>query len=124
MAGSLEGITVLVVEDDFLVSLLFDDMLKQAGCTVLGPVPRLADALRAAGNTDCDVALLDINLAGEYVYPVASVLSGRNVPFIFVTGYANSIPQEFAGTPRLGKPFTAAQLQRMLLHAVERSAGG
>jgi two-component SAPR family response regulator len=123
-ARSLAGIRVLVVEDDFLVSLLFDDILTSAGYTVLGPVPRLADALATAAKEGCDAAVLDVNLAGEWVYPVAAVLSGRNVPFIFVTGYGDgAIPPEYAGRPRLAKPFTADQLSRALAKVVERPTG-
>jgi two-component SAPR family response regulator len=118
MAKSLEGVRVLVVEDDFLVSLLLDDMLSADGGTVLGPVARLADALAAATSADCDVAVLDINLAGERVDPVAAVLADRNSPFVFVTGYGNGVPHEFSGRPRLGKPFTREQLRRALRRAI------
>src|SRR5215469_9691180 len=100
MAQPLEGVRVLVVEDDFLVSLLFEDVLTSAGCVVLGPVPRLADALDAAAKEHCDVAVLDVNLAGEWVYPVAAVLVGKNVPIVFVTGYgSDTIPREYSGQP-------------------------
>jgi two-component SAPR family response regulator len=122
MAQSLEGVRVLVVEDDFLVSLLVEDVLKSAGCVVLGPVPRLADALDAAANTCCDVALLDINLGGKWVYPVAGVLFARGVPFIFVTGYGgDAIPHQYAGQPRIAKPFSAEQLSRAVSSAIESS---
>jgi two-component SAPR family response regulator len=120
MAQSLEGVRVLVVEDDFLVSLLFEDVLTSAGCVVLGPVPRLADALDVAAKERCDVAVLDVNLGGEWVYPVAAVLFGRNVPFIFVTGYGHdAIPREYAEQPRIGKPFSAEQLSRALSRAMQ-----
>jgi two-component SAPR family response regulator len=120
MAQSLlDGVRVLVVEDDFLVSLLFEDLLRSAGCVVLGPVPRFADAVDAAAKVRCDVAVLDVDLAGERVYPVAAVLFGRNVPFIFVTGCGyDAIPPEFAGQPRIAKPFSAEQLSRALSKAV------
>jgi two-component SAPR family response regulator len=124
MAGPLEGVRVLVVEDDFLVSLLFDDMLSADGGTVLGPVSCLADALAAAKSADCDVAVLDINLAGERVDPVATVLAQRNVPFVFVTGYGDGVPGEHSGRPRLGKPFTRDQLRRALRLAIGRRAEG
>ena len=111
MARFLDGCRVLVVEDDYLIAQLFDEMLKSAGCVVLGPVPRLAEALDVAARERCDVAVLDINLGGERVYPVAEILSGRNVPFIFVTGYAaDAMPLEYAEQPRIAKPFRAAKL--------------
>ena len=121
MARLLEGVRVLVVEDDFLVSLFFEDVLQSAGCVVLGPVPRLADALDVAAKQHCDVAVLDVNLAGEWVYPVAAVLSGRNVPVIFVTGYGDdAMPHEYAGQPRIAKPFSAEQLSGAISSGLRR----
>jgi two-component SAPR family response regulator len=121
MAQPLDGVRVLVVEDDFLVSLLLADILAAAGCVVLGPVPRLADAVHAATKEQCDVAVLDINLAGEWVFPAAAILSERNVPLIFVTGHgSDAIPQEYAGKPRIAKPFSAGQLSRAISRAVGR----
>jgi DNA-binding NtrC family response regulator len=120
MARALEGVKVLVVEDDFLLAVLFEDMLASAGCIVVGPVPRLADALTAAADGSCDVAVLDVNLAGELVYPVAALLAERNVPFIFVTGYGyGAIPREYAGQLRIAKPFTAQQLSSTLMRLFE-----
>jgi hypothetical protein len=70
-----------------------------------------------------DAAVLDINLAGERVYPVAALLAKRNVPFMFVTGYGyDAIPREYSGQPRLVKPFTAAQLNSALAKLVGPSA--
>ena len=87
MTDVLQGIKVLVVEDEYLVASLIENMLQFAGCVVCGPIPRLAPALEAADTEACDVAVLDINLAGQWVYPVAETLARRNVPFVFVTGY-------------------------------------
>ena len=119
-ARSLEGLRVLVVEDDFLISLLLDEMLTTAGCVVVGPLPRLADALEAAANESCDAAVLDVNLGGERVYPVAAILAERRVPFIFVTGYSGDVlPCEYAGQPCIAKPFRAAQLLAALSNLIE-----
>src|SRR5262249_985069 len=122
MARSLDGVRVLVVEDDFFVSLLFEDILTAAGCVVLGPVQRLADALDVAAKEECDVAVLDVNLAGERVYPVAAILSGKNVPVIFVTGYGyDAIPSEYAEQLRIAKPFSAKQLNGAISRAIGRA---
>jgi DNA-binding response OmpR family regulator len=111
MTEALEGVKVLVVEDEYLVATLMEDMLESAGCVVAGPIPRLAQALDAASSEACDVALLDVNLAGERVYPVAEILARRHVPFVFVTGYgANTLPVEYAERPRICKPFRIAEL--------------
>jgi len=109
MTAALEGVKVLVVEDEYLVAALMEDMLESAGCVVAGPIPRLAQALDAASSEACDVAVLDVNLAGERVYPVADILAQRNVPFVFVTGYG-VLPGEYANRPRLCKPFKMTEL--------------
>ena len=109
MIEALQGVKVLVVEDEYLVAALMEDILESAGCVVAGPIPRLAQALDAANSETCDVAVLDVNLAGERVYPVADILAQRNVPFVFVTGYG-VLPGEYANRPRLCKPFKMADL--------------
>lgn len=111
MTASLQGARVLVVEDEYLVASLIEDMLESAGCVVAGPIPRLAQAVYAAESEACDAAVLDVNLAGERVFPVADILSRRQVPFVLVTGYGgNTLPPEYAACPRLHKPFRLAEL--------------
>jgi DNA-binding response OmpR family regulator len=78
---------VLVVEDEILVALLVEDMLADAGCVVVGPFSRVPQALAAAKTEPIDIALLDVNVAGEMVFPVAHALEERGIPFLFVTGY-------------------------------------
>jgi DNA-binding response OmpR family regulator len=109
MTASLEGIRVLLVEDEYLVASLIEEILEIAGCIVTGPIPRLAQAVDAADREACDAAVLDVNLAGERIYPVADILSRRNIPFVFVTGYG-ALPGEYANRPRLCKPFKMADL--------------
>lgn len=112
----LTGLTIMVVEDEFLVANLIEHMLEDAGCAVSGPFPRLAEAVDGAEHEPCDAAVLDVNLAGERIYPVAEILSQRNIPFLFVTGYDGvSMPSEYAGRPHLRKPFKSAEL----LHALK-----
>jgi DNA-binding response OmpR family regulator len=109
MTASLEGVRVLLVEDEYLVASLIEEILEIAGCIVTGPIPRLAQALDAADRETCDAAVLDVNLAGERIYPVADILSRRSIPFVFVTGYG-ALPGEYANRPRLCKPFKMADL--------------
>src|SRR5215469_16898701 len=117
MTAALEGVRVLVVEDEYLVAILIQEMLESAGCVVSGPIPRLPEALDAVDHDGYDVAVLDVNLAGERIDPVAEALSRRNVPFLFVTGYgAGVLSDEFAERPRLCKPFKMADL----LHTLSR----
>jgi CheY-like chemotaxis protein len=119
MNTALDGCKVLVVEDEYLIASLIEQMLESAGCVVSGPVSRLAEAVEAACNIDCDAALLDINLAGERVFPVADLLSQRGVPFVFLTGYArDTLPAEYAGRPCLCKPFKSSDLFHAIADAV------
>src|SRR5262249_28020617 len=106
MTAALNGVRGLVVEDEYLFAILIEEILESAGCIVMGPIPRLREALDAVDHNDYDAAVLDVNLAGERINPVADALSERNVPFLFVTGYgANSLPDEYAERPHVCKPF-------------------
>jgi DNA-binding response OmpR family regulator len=111
MTAPLEGARVLVVEDEYLVAVLIQDMLESAGCVVTGPIPRLAEALDAVDRDSYDAAVLDINLGGERIDPVAAALSRLNVPFVFVTGYGTGgLPGGYTERPRICKPFRMADL--------------
>jgi DNA-binding response OmpR family regulator len=106
-----ESPRILVVEDDYLIASLLADVLEAAGWQVIGPVGQLTEAVDTATHAGFDVAVLDVNLGGEAVYPVAAVLDERNVPFVFLTGYgADTLMQPFCERPRLGKPFKIDQL--------------
>ena len=113
--GDLQGLRVLVVEDEFLVSMDIQLMLDQLGCEVVGPCGDLASALRAAEARTLDVALLDINIRGELVTPVADALAARAVPFVFCTGYRlDQLAARYPTIPRLMKPFQIADLDGAL----------
>jgi CheY-like chemotaxis protein len=117
--AELVGLRVLVVEDEAPVALMIEDMLEEAGCTIAGSVARLADALKIAATVEIDLALLDVNLAGQSVFPVADILRGRRIPLVFSTGYgARGLPSQYAGFPVLGKPFSANQLRQTIATAV------
>jgi DNA-binding response OmpR family regulator len=115
MTAALEGIRVLIVEDEFLVATLIEDTLSSAGCVVSGAIPRVADALDAVDRRTYDAAVLDVNLGGDRIDPVADALSRRNIPFAFVTGCgAGALPGGYADRPRLCKPFKMAELLGIL----------
>lgn len=121
MTAALEGTRVLIVEDEFLVATLIEDMLESAGCVVSGPIPRVAEALDAVDHETYDAAVLDVNLGGDRIDPVARALSRRNVPFVFVTGYSiGNLPREYAERPRLCKPFKMADLLGTLSSLLKR----
>lgn len=106
---------LLLVEDEALVGMMMRDALDDIGFDVTGPVGSLADARIAAMADGIDGAVLDINLAGEMVFPVADLLRARGVPFIFVTGYdPESIDPKFAGIPVLQKPMSRDALEQVL----------
>ncbi|MDA8231184.1 MAG: response regulator [Magnetospirillum sp.] len=113
--------TVMVVEDEFLVAASLEMTLQGAGYSVLEPIPSVEEALEAVTTRQpADLALLDVNLAGHRVYPVADALSSRHVPFIFLTGCdEDDLPSRFAGAPLLVKPFSPEKL----LHAISQTLG-
>lgn len=119
--STLSGRRILVVEDELMIAMLIDDLLRDAGCEVVGPMPRLAPALQAAGSeAGLDGALLDINLAGELVSPVADRLAERGVPFVFLTGYGwHMLPERFHSRPLVTKPCR----QDLLLTALAKAIG-
>jgi len=109
---------VLVVEDESLVALDIENMLEEMGCKVVASVPRLVKALDLASRLDFDLAVLDINLAGEVVYPLAFRLAARGIPFLFSTGYSTStLPPELRDRPILKKPMMLASLKRAVAMA-------
>lgn len=111
----LAGTRVLVVEDEGAIALLIEEMLEEFGCEVVASVARLATACEIAGAVQVDLAILDVNLAGERVFPVADILRGRQIPFLFSTGYgASGLPAEYAGCPVLHKPFSESELQQKM----------
>ena len=106
---------VLVAEDEFLVYLALEDDLRANGYEVLGPFTTLAGTLDAVTHERIDLALLDINLGGEMIFPVADELLARKVPFIFLSGYSSgAVPESYRGFPRLEKPYDPARLMGAL----------
>jgi CheY-like chemotaxis protein len=113
---TLVGRRILVVEDEFLISLATADLLESWGCIVVGPAAGLAAALRIARVEPLDAAILDINLAGQLVWPVAEELQRRNLPFLYLSAYADPgiVPQHISGIVHLTKPLNELHLQRAL----------
>jgi PAS domain S-box-containing protein len=100
------GSRILVVEDEALIAMDIAATLEQAGCTVVGPAPTLAEAMRLADVERLDAAVLDRNLGGDSSAPVARRLRDRGIPFAVVSGYADAgLPPDLADVPRLAKPF-------------------
>ena len=105
---ALEGLRVLLVEDEMLVCMDIEDMLAELGCTVVGPAARVDQALELIQHEPVDMAVLDVNLGTERSYPLADQLRARGVPFLLSTGYAE-VEHEYRDHLRLQKPFSQHQ---------------
>jgi len=117
--NDLQGRRVLVVEDESMVAMLLEDNLADIGCEVVDVAFRLNEALDKANSASFDIAILDVNLNGDYTFPVAAALRQRGMPFVFATGYdASSLPGAFRGTPVLRKPFQRRDLEQALRAAL------
>jgi two-component SAPR family response regulator len=99
---------------------MMKDILSELGFSVVGPFSRLAEAMVAAVHDEIDAGIIDVNLGGEFVYPVADVLRARNIPFVFVTGYGvESIDARFSYVPIVKKPVQRQVLQRIFVPSAE-----
>lgn len=98
---------ILIVEDSPLLAMELQEMVEDCACAVLGPASKLADALAAVRNGEIDGAILDVNIGGEAIWPVAEALAARDVPFFFTTGYDDSVtPEPFRDHFWAFKPLT------------------
>jgi CheY-like chemotaxis protein len=98
-----------------MVSMLIEDMLSDLGCTVVGPASRLDEAMQLAREAKLDCAVLDVNLGGQPIFPLADLLREMGAPFAFATGYGDAGLREVdRGSPVLQKPFRESDLARVL----------
>lgn len=105
----------LVVEDEVLVGMLIEDMLRDLGYEIAGLSTHLDQAVTLARTATFDVALLDINLNGRHSFPVADAVRARGLPFLFATGYGSHIVLEpYRDAPILQKPFSLDELRAAL----------
>ena len=118
-SAALAGLKVLVVEDETIVAMLLEQMLEELGCTVAGVAGQVSAATELAQTIDADIAILDMNLGGQRVDPVAEALAARDVPFVFASGYGeDGLAPQFRGRPVLPKPFRLDQLKAALIKIV------
>jgi CheY-like chemotaxis protein len=117
----LAGLRLLVVEDEMLVALALEEMLGDFGCVVVDVAGTVDRGLALADKLALDGAILDINLGGEKVFPVAERLAERGVPFVFCTAYGTAaLPPSFAKAPTLAKPYDAHRLRKFLISGLTR----
>ncbi|MGH6956540.1 MAG: response regulator [Caulobacteraceae bacterium] len=125
-ANALNGLRLLVVEDEALVAMELEDMLGGMGCVVVDVAGTVSRGLALAGDeaVPLDGAILDVNLGGEQVFPVAERLASRGVPFVFCTGYGHlGLAGPFARVPTLAKPYNERQLRDLLVSALAEGRG-
>jgi CheY-like chemotaxis protein len=120
--GRFDELQILIVEDNYFVAAAVAQRIEDQGARVVGPVATVQSALELVEKhgSELDGASLDINLAGELIFPVADALLARDIPLIFSTGYdLRVIPEMYRDIPRCEKPVNAETLARELL---ERAA--
>ncbi len=120
---TLDGVRVLIVEDNFIVADSLKSLITAYGGTVVAMVPSVAGALSLLASAPIDVAILDVHLSGGSVEPLADRLVKDRVPFFFITGYGDDsvLPERLRGWPRLDKPVETDRLLATLGRVLGRS---
>jgi CheY-like chemotaxis protein len=116
-----QRLRILLVEDEFIIAAMAEDMLSELGATVIGPAHTIAIALHLAKTDAIDAAVLDVNMDGEHIAPVAEVLNARGIPFIFATGYGECALDCAQKASILDKPYTQETLADALARALNVS---
>ena len=118
---TLDGATVLILEDEPIIGLALEDILQRQGAHVLF-ASGIEEACALVARERIDSAILDVNVHGVQSYPVASTLASKAVPFVFATGYGDrQHPAEFAGIPTISKPYSAEDIRRALTETASGS---
>lgn len=111
--------SILIVEDEPLISMMLEDFVQSLGHSVAAICETVGDALAAIEGNSFDMAILDVNLKGESVWPVATKLREKNVPFVIATGgHVDPPPAEFANAPLIEKPYTVDRVTPAIEAAV------
>ncbi|GFE63960.1 response regulator [Litoreibacter roseus] len=116
---------ILLVEDQFLLALSFQDILEDCGATVVGPFQSVSTALEGISSVSeqLDLALLDVDLSGKSSFPVAQRLTELDIPFLFATGFGRRALAEYPSIPILEKPFTDDELFDALVAILPEPVG-
>jgi CheY-like chemotaxis protein len=113
----LAGLRILVVEDEVLVAMMLADMIEELGAVPVGPAHSVAAGLSLADKAEFDVAILDVNLRGEAVDPVAARLVARGLPFLFASGYGTVPRPGWPGVEMIDKPYCLESVEGALTRA-------
>ena len=118
-----QGGSVFLVEDEVMIRMMVADMLEELGYSIAAEAGDISEAIRLAQSTDFDLAILDVNVYGKVISPVADLIKARNRPFIFATGYGSSgLPEEYRDRPSLQKPFQIETLARVIENTLKSTA--
>jgi len=116
--GPLGG-SVFLVEDEVMIRMMVADMLEELGYKVAAEAGDIEEAMRLAQSTEFDLAILDVNVNGKVISPVADVIKAKGRPFIFATGYGSSgLPEQYRDRPALQKPFQLEALSKTIESAL------
>ncbi len=107
--------SILLVEDEVMIRMMVADMLEELGYTIAGEAGDIDEGVRLVQATDFDIAILDVNVNGKVITPVAEAVQLRGLPFVFATGYGvQGLPEKFRDRPTLQKPFQIETLARTI----------
>jgi CheY-like chemotaxis protein len=116
--GEVDGVksaSIFLVEDEALIRLMLADMMGELGHVVVAEASNVEIAQRLAETADFDLAILDINVAGSAIWPIAETIERRGLPFLFMSGYgSDSLPEAFRDRPVLNKPCTIQKLKQAI----------
>jgi CheY-like chemotaxis protein len=115
---NLQGLNVLLVEDEALVAMMVEDWLEELGCRVTGTASNLRMARTLAGGQSIDVALLDLHLGDGTTFGLAEEILQRGIPVVFASGDSTPLPPPYERTPTLLKPYSLDELRVVLGRAV------
>lgn len=119
---ALKGLRLLIVEDEALIAMMIQDVIRDAGAEVVGPAANVDMAMSALREQAVDGAILDVNLSGQRIDPVANALRARKIPFLFLTGYGKSgIGERFPSATVITKPFNDADLLKTVDRVIVKS---
>jgi DNA-binding NarL/FixJ family response regulator len=105
---------ILIVEDEYLVASMLDDFLQNIGISVVGPAYTIEDGLQLSQDEMLHGAILDVNVRGARIDPIADMLSSRAIPFALATGYSGSILDRWQHCPVLSKPYTKIDVANVI----------
>jgi len=113
------GSSVFLVEDEVMIRMMVADMLEELGYKVAAEAGDIAEAMRLAQSIEFDLAILDVNVNGKVISPVADLIKAKGRPFIFATGYGSSgLPEQYRDRPSLQKPFQLDALSKTIESAL------